>query len=52
MSKSKYATLKSDLNFPKWTGEVSVDSLRRKLTDAEIREKKQSKVKGSKRKAR
>ena len=32
--------LKSDLNFPKWTGDVSVDSLRRKLTDAEIREKK------------
>ena len=52
MSKSKYATLKSDLNFPKWTGEVSVDSLRRKLIDAEIRKKKQSKVKGSKRKAR
>lgn len=52
MSKSKYATLKSDLNFPKWGGDVSVDSLRRKLTDAEVREEKQGKAKRSKRKAR
>jgi hypothetical protein len=52
MSKSKYATLKSDLSFPKWSGDVSVDSLRRKLTDAEVRKEKQVKVKGSKRKAR